>query len=353
MKYKREIPLIVVSILLMVLVGCTSPDVPELMAQQNTPTPDVVMEKLQTDIDRYQHALETASTEKERIDAEFWLNHTYYLATRVAAPTPTQKEVEEALARFQELAASYTPVPTPTPELGILESGIHFEIQTPRHVLIENIWQGYVNGLQMRVYAGLLIPDFRTGNTTPTNFGVVFVMSLQSDGLVVQSTQTTQDFASPFQESGALHITHQANDILSLSNDMGLRYTFDLSSLTLSPALPAAPTNLQAEYHGVVVFLNGENGETGEQIQQDYVRLFWQPIVPPIGAVFNVYRSPTIPVPIDVTYRIASDITTGSYMDSSGQYGYYYVVTAVNVVGESDLSNTAQALQESGCGLDC
>ncbi len=75
-----------------------------------------------------------------------------------------------------------------------------------------------------------------------------------------------------------------------------------------------------------------------------YVDLSWQPTQAPSGTTFRVYRSHTSPVPLDAAHRIASDLATGQYRDHQGQLGDYYVVTAVNIHGESGPSNTAYAI---------
>jgi RHS repeat-associated protein len=93
---------------------------------------------------------------------------------------------------------------------------------------------------------------------------------------------------------------------------------------------PPAPSNLWAVYH--------------EQVFIAFVTLGWQPTTAEAGSTFSVYRSATTPVPIDAGHRIASGLTSGSHTDYGGRLGDYYVVTAVNPYGESDPSNTAQAV---------
>jgi hypothetical protein len=73
------------------------------------------------------------------------------------------------------------------------------------------------------------------------------------------------------------------------------------------------------------------------------VLLTWSPLVAGKGVTYNVYRSPTTPVPLDDAHRIASGLRVGLYLDLDGRAGLYYVVTAQNAAGESGPSNTAQA----------
>ena len=94
---------------------------------------------------------------------------------------------------------------------------------------------------------------------------------------------------------------------------------------------PPAPSNLWAVYH--------------EQVLIAFVTLGWQPTTAEGGSTFSVYRSATTPVPIDAGHRIASGLTSGSHTDYGGRLGDYYVVTAVNPYGESEPSNTAQAVK--------
>ncbi len=71
--------------------------------------------------------------------------------------------------------------------------------------------------------------------------------------------------------------------------------------------------------------------------------LTWRPLIPAPGVTYNVYRSPTTPVPLDPAHRIAQGLRRGFYLDRGGRAGLYYVVTAQNAWGESGPSNTAQA----------
>ena len=101
--------------------------------------------------------------------------------------------------------------PVSTPELGILESGVFFEVHVPRQVKIENIWQGYVDGNLTRVYAGQLLPDYRMSTSIEkdeTQFGAIYVMTFYPDG------KTDTNFYSTEKETGALRIQDATEELL-------------------------------------------------------------------------------------------------------------------------------------------
>jgi PKD repeat protein len=120
---------------------------------------------------------------------------------------------------------------------------------------------------------------------------------------------------------------------------------------TPQPGAPAAPTGLTALYHGDDVFCPWSYaGYLPPQPLRPakYVALNWQPTQPPSGTTFRIYRHSSQPVPLDSAHLIRSNVTIGSWTDRYGQWGDYYVVTAVNAFGESPPSNTAEAFADCG-----
>lgn len=115
-----------------------------------------------------------------------------------------------------------------------------------------------------------------------------------------------------------------------------------------TPSVPPAPRGLTAVYATVPSPSTSELKKpiiTPEPVTvtPGYVRLTWQGSSYPAGTTFNVYRSFSNPVPLEARFRIAANLTQPRYTDFAGQIGYWYVVTAVNAVGESLPSNHAQA----------
>lgn len=104
--------------------------------------------------------------------------------------------------------------PTETPALGILESGIFFEAHVPRHVRIENIWQGYVNGNLTRVYAGQYKPETRTATSIEPEgqFGALYVMTFWPDGRVETNLHITSE------ETGPIRIQEVTEEFLILGS---------------------------------------------------------------------------------------------------------------------------------------
>ena len=104
--------------------------------------------------------------------------------------------------------------PTETPALGILESGIFFEAHVPRHVRIENIWQGYMNDNLMRVYVGQYKPETRTAASIEPEgqFGALYVMTFWPDGKVETNLHITSE------ETGPLRIQEATEEFLIIGS---------------------------------------------------------------------------------------------------------------------------------------
>jgi len=157
--------------------------------------------EINASIQQYEEMLQGESlSEAERHTIEELLAEAQVIATKVSAPTPLPEDVEEEYEIEQTRIAEYQAPSTPTPELGILRDGIYYEINLPRRVLVEDIWQGYVDGNLTRVYAGKLLPDNRTGESQETFHGAIYVMTLLSGGEIQKSLHTTDE------ETGALRI---------------------------------------------------------------------------------------------------------------------------------------------------
>lgn len=153
---------------------------------------------------------------------------------------PTVHQMEAYPALHETLIADEKIEPTSTPELGILESGTYFEVHVPRHVKIENIWQGYVNGNLTRIYAGQLLPDYRLStsiDTEETQFGALYVMAFLTNGKVETNLYSTE------KETGALRIQDVTEEFLILDST-GTKelssqvYYYDLKANRLTDSLP-------------------------------------------------------------------------------------------------------------------
>lgn len=115
---------------------------------------------------------------------------------------------------------------------------------------------------------------------------------------------------------------------------------------SLTPAPPPAPTGLTAVFYDDLPHptdqLNAARPDPTPVIGKNtFVRLSWYGSYP-AGTTFRIYRNGSSPVPVDAAHRIASS-TNRWYTDYAGFAGDWYVVTAVNSVGESAPSNQAQA----------
>ncbi len=145
--------------------------------------------------------------------------------------------------------------PTLTPELGVLELGIFFEVHVPRQVKIENIWQGYVDGNLTRIYAGQLLPDYRMSTSIEkdeTQFGAIYVMTFYPDG------KTDTNLYSTEKETGALRI-QEATEELLIFDSTGTKelssqpYYYDLGTKNFADSLErlnvlATPTPYPESY---------------------------------------------------------------------------------------------------------
>lgn len=158
------------------------------------------------------------------------------IAARMLAPRPSEEEVQKAFeAEMTRIAILELtpPPPTITPQLGILPpTHLAYQIQLPRQVLVENIWQGYINDNLSLVYAGQLWPDVRTGNQTITYHGVIAVTTSFADGTFRTKLYITDD------EVGSLTIQEvtQKGEMILISEGYQERASetiyFDLSSET-------------------------------------------------------------------------------------------------------------------------
>lgn len=192
--------------------------------QQNEAYPGPFAQSIQNDIEQYESILGQKNlSDEDRLRVESLLVEAQTVATMVAAPPPSKEQIEVDIAEHEALAAEEKMEPTATPELGILESGIFFEVHVPRRVKIENIWQGYVDGNLTRIYAGQLLPDYRVTTSIDkeeTLYGALYVMTFFPDGKVETNLYKTE------QETGALRI-QDANEEFLILDSVG---TKELSS---------------------------------------------------------------------------------------------------------------------------
>jgi hypothetical protein len=222
--------------------------------QQNEAYPAPFQQSVQSDIEQYENLLSQKDLSNEdRLRVESLLAEAQKVATMIAAP-PSKEQIEADLAEHESLIAEEKVEPTATPELGILESGIFFEVHVPRRVKIENIWQGYVDGNLTRIYAGQLLPDYRVSTSIEkdeTQFGAVYVMTFLPDGKGETNLYVTE------KETGTLRIQDTTEEFLILDS-LGTKelssqvYSYSLrgnrlvDSLNELNAPPSATPNLES-----------------------------------------------------------------------------------------------------------
>lgn len=188
----------------------------------------------------YRNALDNEYlTPREKEQLEEALKFAVMQATSVAVerPTPDQAQIE---ADILATAAVMTPRPTPTLQTGIIDEGELFVVHPPRRVAIENIWQDMVDDKLIRVYAGLLLPDYRQPGANQTQHGAVYVMTVWPNGKTVTGLYITET------ETGALRIIGQTGSkLIFLDANNGsiyfdfLAYQFvDSVAITLPTATP-------------------------------------------------------------------------------------------------------------------
>jgi hypothetical protein len=182
---------------------------------QAYPPPSSQHWDIEDEIKTYEEMLQRQDlSQEERLRIESLLSEDRRIATIIAAPVLSRQVVETAYAQRKTQLVQYTPKPTPTPQLGIIESGELFEVNLPRRVKVVNIWQGYVNGHLTLVYAGKLKPDYR-GSAHPqeTEQGALYIMTLLPDGSIETSLHITE------KETGALRIQEYKNNTLILVSE--------------------------------------------------------------------------------------------------------------------------------------
>lgn len=230
-----------VSFSLIFLVSCVQNEV-EPMAQQATPESLSAYPSLDDPIGQIEYYEEWLSqenlTENDKARLENLLAEAREVATRMAGPTPSKAQMQQAIAEATMVALE-TPVPTVEPELGLMDSGLYFEVHVPRRVELTNIWQGYVEGNLLRIYAGRLLPDYRIATSVEedtSQFGAVHIMIFYQDGKANEFLQSTE------QEVGALRIVEVHDNYLML-NSTGTEsqaskvYFLNLKTLKLGDSL--------------------------------------------------------------------------------------------------------------------
>lgn len=184
--------------------------------QQNKAYPGPFRQSIENDIQTYEELLSQKDLSSEdRLRIESLLAEAQQMATMIDAPPPSKEQIEADIAEHEALVAEEKIEPTATPELGILESGIFFEVHVPRRVKIENIWQGYVDGNLTRVYAGRAVPDYRIATSVEkddSQFGGIYVMTFLPDGTFQTSLHITAE------ETGPLRIQEATEEFLILGS---------------------------------------------------------------------------------------------------------------------------------------
>jgi hypothetical protein len=225
--------------------------------QQNEayPAPAPFEQSIQDDIEQYESLLnQEVLNDEDRLRVESLLAEAQEVATMVAAPPSSGGQIAADIAEHESQIAEERIEPTPTPELGILESGIFFEVHVPRRVQIENIWQGYVDGNLTRIYAGRLLPDYRLSTSIEkeeAQFGALYVMTFLPDGKVETDLHGTE------KETGALRIQDVTEEFLMLRStgtkelsSQVYYYGLQAERLVASPdelnGLPTATPNLDS-----------------------------------------------------------------------------------------------------------
>jgi hypothetical protein len=223
--------------------------------QQNEAYPAPFQQSVQSDIEQYENLLSQKDlSDEDRLRVESLLAEAQKVATMIASPPPSEEQIEADLAEHESLIVEEKVEPTATPELGILESGIFFEVHVPRRVKTENIWQGYVDGNLTRIYAGQLLPDYRVSTSIEkdeTQFGAVYVMTFLPDGKVETNLYVTE------KETGTLRIQDTTEEFLILDSAgtkelssqvyyYSLRGNRLVDSLNELNALPSTTPNLES-----------------------------------------------------------------------------------------------------------
>lgn len=186
------------------------------VGQQSEAYPAPLNQSLESEIEYYENILNQKELSAEdRMRVESLLAEAQEVATMVAAPAPSKEQIELDIIEYEVTVAEERIESTKIPELGILESGVFFEVHVPRQVKIENIWQGYVDGRLTRVYAGQLRLDYRVTTSVENDqkqFGAIYVMTFYSDGKTETNLYSTEI------ETGALRIQKATDDFLVLDS---------------------------------------------------------------------------------------------------------------------------------------
>lgn len=190
------------------------------------------------EIQEYEDALDDeglTGEERERLEESLEFAEMQATSVAVERPTPAQEQIQ---ADLLATSSAITPRPTATLQAGVIESGDLFVVHPPRRVAIENIWQDVVDDKIIRVYAGLLLPDYRQPNPVQTQHGALYVITLLPTGETVTGLYITET------ELGALRITEQTGSKLTLVDESGEATFFDFLAYqfvdSLDTLLPTA-----------------------------------------------------------------------------------------------------------------
>lgn len=242
-KIKAMIWIIILACVFLLVAACTPSVEPgatytNRLSSEAYPAPNIAQE-INAEIQELENSLQQDNLSQGEYNfAEDRLAELYILATKVFAPTPDVEEVEKAFEMEQTRIAGQIVAPTPTAELGILpDTSIYYEINLPRQVFVQNIWQGYIGEHLTRVYAGRLLPDNRVGNFETTHHGAIYVITLLPNGEFERSLHTTKD------EIGALSIVSvdRAGRVTLIAqgfqNEVSKEIFFDIPTLQFASSL--------------------------------------------------------------------------------------------------------------------
>lgn len=207
----------------------------EAISSDTQPIESLYLNKIQ----RYETALNEENLtqeQQERLEESLEFARMQATAVAVERPTPDQEQIQ---ADLLATSGAITPRPTPTLQVGIIESGDLFVVHPPRLVAIENIWQDVVDDKVIRIYAGLLLPDYRhQPNPVQTQHGALYVITLLPTGETVTGLYITET------ELGALRITERIGSKLALVDESGETTFFDFLAYqfvdSLETLLPTA-----------------------------------------------------------------------------------------------------------------
>lgn len=181
----------------------TNPAIPT-----KTPLANAYPSNYQEAIEIYTNQLQQNNlSQQERQEIERRLQE----AQEIVANRNPSHEIRETREAIFNTLPQATRRPTQAPRIGILNSGIEFAEQPPKGIDIENMWQGYINGNLIRVYAGHRIPNPQIENSNEkTDHGAIYIIRYQPS--------MTQNLVVTDHKTGTLYIEEATNNRLTLTS---------------------------------------------------------------------------------------------------------------------------------------